>query len=562
MIVYGDPVFSSTLSRELQRLAETFARPAGEPADLLRAALVHAGQVEQAAADAGHPDLPLLEKLTDRLAAALLGESDEVEAALRAAAGAADVPLRLTIPEGPAFYALYPEQYAEAARRWLALHPRPGAVLVVGLRSVGTTFSAVVQAVLRGGGVATRRATTRPEGHPFERRVELPRELAEGITWALVVDEGPGLSGSSMAATARELERLGIPPERIAFFPGHAGEPGSSAPGWVRERWSITPRWVVSPDELQWNGGSLAEALAARTVARLGGEVAGVDDLGGGLWRRHVPGAAAIPATVPFEAPKLRVRLRDGRAVLWKFAGLAAEGSGIPAAQAALDRLTRLAQDGWTARPQEAFLGWVATPWCDGSPLRRGDGNRLLLAHVGRYVAAAAGPPLDEEEETAARERLAHMLYWNTWEALGQEAAARAREWSERIAGRHPTGLPRYGDGRLAPHEWRRLPGGEPVKVDAAGHDRDHTCIGPQPFLWDVAGALAEWEPAPPGESVLLQAAGAAELPPELLDYYRLAYATFRLGLHHLCAAQATGPDRTLHEEEVARHRAALVSRL
>jgi hypothetical protein len=147
------------------------------------------------------------------------------------------------------------------------------------------------------------------------------------------------------------------------------------------------------------------------------------------------------------------------------------------------------------------------------------------------------------------------MLYWNTKESLGDAAADRASAWSDRITARpRLASVPRYGDGRVAPHEWISTPHGRPIKTDCTGHDRDHTIVGPQPLAWDVAGALVEWQldalPLPEDAPIDL-----VELP-----YYRAAYAAFRLGQCALCASmlQAGHADRTRQLEAADRYRADL----
>src|SRR5207248_1441321 len=140
----------------------------------------------------------------------------------------------------------------------------------------------------------------------------------------------------------------------------------------------------------------------------------------------------------------------------------------------------------------------------------------------------------------AARTRLREMLYWNTWEALGEETAERTRMWCDRafeIEGEEPS--PSYGDGRMAPHEWLHLPSGRLLKMDSVGHDGDHTAVSRQPLAWDVAGALVEW--GLDGEAAIpllaaVQEAGEPTYPAALLDFYRMAYAAFRIGMTSLCA--------------------------
>ena len=96
--------------------------------------------------------------------------------------------MEVRVPEGYAFYALHPALYASAAA-----HLPPGDWRVIGIRSIGTSLSAVVAAALG----APPPVTVRPTGHPFARELRLSAELeAEWAAHAgpfVVVDEGPVL---------------------------------------------------------------------------------------------------------------------------------------------------------------------------------------------------------------------------------------------------------------------------------------------------------------------------------------------------------------------------------
>jgi hypothetical protein len=93
---------------------------------------------------------------------------------------------------------------------------------------------------------------------------------------------------------------------------------------------------------------------------------------------------------------------------------------------------------------------------------------------------------------------------------------------------------------RLAPHEWIRTRTGQLLKTDHSGHDCDHTIIGKQSILWDIAGVIVEWNLDLGGASPLLcvvEQKGFA-IEPNALAFYRMAYAAFRLGMTSLCAGQ------------------------
>ena len=81
--------------------------------------------------------------------------------------------VELRIPEGFAFYAVYPEAYVDAARRLkLVAAPR-----VIGIRSIGTSLAAVVAAALD----APEPITVRPVGDPAARMVVV---CAAGINFS------------------------------------------------------------------------------------------------------------------------------------------------------------------------------------------------------------------------------------------------------------------------------------------------------------------------------------------------------------------------------------------
>lgn len=582
MIVYGDPLYEETyaslvswLHRDALACAST-DRGQDVTLDRLRTLLILAGQVEQATHDyligvmppeqAERHIAPLnavTRRAADAFYAAWASSNDalhkpsvSVPHALRLLLGQleridslGEQPLTVKIPEGFAFYALYPEQYLVSALRWLTDHEGVSSrqAVVVGVRSIGTTLAAVVNSVLTAGGWQVNSLTVRPGGHPFAREVELSAEQLGGTTWGLVVDEGPGMSGSSMVAVAEALTRCGIARERISFFPGHGGEPGSAASEQVRGWWSGTARYVTPLREVAFEGRPLPEALAASLSGFTGEDdpVAQVDDVGGGQWRDLLYSEpSAWPAIcTPFERPKYLCTTLSGQRFLCKFEGLASIPGGFTMAEAAASQLRVQAQRGWGVAPLGVAHGFVCTPWIVGTPLARSDADVGLLAQVGRYIAEAAGPPLSASEQSAAFARLREMLYWNTWEALGQEAADRARHRADQVASSIADLSARsYGDGHLAPHEWLRSHDGRLLKVDSAGHQWDHTIVGKQPLVWDAAGAIVEWGLDDRKVAILLDAfyaAGGVSIPADALNFYGAAYAAFSLGQCHMCAGMS-----------------------
>lgn len=559
MMVYGDPSSEEPAFALLARVRQWAGSASSYEPDARRRLLIEAGQLEQALGDRLEYD-GLVERImnvTDLAADAFLGHADL--APLRKSLAEIELPpdlmVRVKVPEGFAFYALYPEQYAEAARRWARDHADSGSrqAVVVGIRSIGTSLSAVVARVLAKAGWNVGRLTVRPTGHPYARRAEIPSERLKGAVFGLVVDEGPGLSGSSMAAVAQALVLAGLDRSGIGFFPGHDCGPGSAASEETRQWWAETPRYVVGLREITWAGRSLSDEFAYRS-----GSAVRVDDLSGGMWRYAVYSSEDEwpPAFAAFERTKYRIARRDGSSLLWKFEGLSG------GADAARERMARLARRGWTVGPLDSFQGFVARPWIEGKPLCRESCDPAILAHMGCYIAEAAMPPVSESEWCAALDRVREMSYWNVRESLGEAVAERTREWIGAVA--EPPG-PTYGDGRLGPEEWLRGPGGRLVKVDCVGHRTDHTLIGAQPVAWDLAGAIVEWGLEGEAARALLKAfvaAGGEPPPASVLRFYCLAYAAFRLGQCAMCMRPADPKERRRLERAVRFYGARLLRAL
>ena len=581
MIVYGDPQFHASTSEVLRWLRRSLETVNAADLDSLRSTLIKAGQAEQAIADAaagsgasGARIVARLQTVPDLLAKAFVAHLDGPgytsqterlesarwvgEARVELERIAADVAplerlqsdaLTLKSPEGFEFYALFPEQYRMSARLWAADHAAhlPKHVRVIGVRGIGTTLSAVVCAALEASGWTAARLTARPTGHPFDRRSTLEAADIRDAEFALIVDEGPGLSGSSMVAVASALVGLGFDRRRISFLPGHGGDPGPSASAESRRWWADTPRYFTPLDRARWRprssgmatlnlGSCLAEATAR--IRGLNQPVAEARNAGGGLWRAFAYDSEADwPAvTARFESPKYLCACPDGTQVLWKFAGLGAwAGNEATAAELALARSCSLADGNWAPQPLGFSHGFIAIPWVEGRRLTPADANDAkVLRRVADYLTRSGGPALSPGEQARSVDRLREMARCNILEAFNDCKCVEvfdALPWSKDGAAAS------YGDGRMAPHEWVRMRAGELVKTDVFGHAADHTVVGRQSALWDVAGVIVEWDLRPKAREKLLAWLSLFPLGAELraLRFYEIAYAAFRLGQTTLC---------------------------
>lgn len=510
MLVYGDHCERTDASERLveigERLDAVRAMPSGiERHAQLVAALIEAGRVQQGIADAAGDDAPVGEFVAG-LARAIVqswdsafGQVGELPTLPLVATQSVD----LRLPEGFAFYALYPEAYAEAARK-LRLRAAPR---VIGIRSIGTTLGAIVAAALD----APRATTVRPFGDPFARQVELPNDLTDDDAHFVIVDEGPGLSGSSFGCVADELQRRGVPLERIAFLPSHAGELGPEASEEHRDRWSKAQRVAAQfkPIFLEERFGPLESFSTGH----------------------------------PFESLKF-LGTHEGSRVLLKFAGLGATGERKLAMARAL-HAARL-----TVEPLALVHGFLVERWCGEARALRAD--EKPVEQIGRYIGARARMFPAEDANGASIGDLIEMCRRNIELAFGQPATL--ARWSEQALSRAMRRV--RTDNKLDRGEWLRSPDGRLLKYDALDHHQAHDLIGCQDAAWDIAGAIVEFELDASDRGRLIMSSGCT-VDADLLQFYQFAYCAFRLGRAHLAAAAGGSSHRLQHD--VDRYRRATI---
>ncbi|MEK0084724.1 hypothetical protein U1T56_16340 [Geminicoccaceae bacterium SYSU G07066] len=533
MIVFRDhdeeadpgPLLTGLLAR-----AGTLLQGRSGPArDDLVALLIDLGVLEAAIADALFPERDDRSPLADALRRASSCAGRMLHASWRgeplaewpralvtaleqAAALPLPSPVRLKTPEGYAYYALYPEMYLAAAER-LARRTGPARAVCIGLRGIGTSLAAVVAATLAAEGWTVESLTLRPRGHPFDRRPAATVRLAAWLParkdgFFLVVDEGPGLSGSSLCGTAAWLSGLGIPDERIVLFPSRDPDPATLISDEARARWQRHRKEHV-PFEA---------AILPRAPFP-----AGSRELSGGAWRSLVYATeAAWPATAPmFERRKFLAEGTYGRPVLHKFAGLGRYG------RAAHARGQALAEAGFGPEILGYRQGFLAQRWIDGRPLAAGGADGAFLRWAARYfVHRARRFPTGEP---ARPEALLEMIRTNLAEGLGEPAGLAGLDRHLRGFGEVPAVAI---DGRVRPHEWLATGHGY-CKVDNTDHHADHLYPGPTDIAWDLAGFGAEFALAPAALADLARAVADRTGDPGLaarLPFYELAYLAARLG--------------------------------
>lgn len=469
-------------------------------------ALLLAGELESALADSDVGQQKF-DATTNGLADVLVNSQAIADAdALLAILDATQVPekLSLSVPEGFAYYALHPLAFADVLDHLPFYSSRAA---VVGIRTIGATLSAVTAAALRKRGLGVERITVRPAGHPYNRQTRLSsrqiefvkKETTAGSAF-LVVDEGPGLSGSSFLSVAEALVEGGVPGESITLVCSHAPEfdrlcTENAAERGRRFRWVPVPQKVRRPQD-------------ADTC------------IGAGEWRRYfIPEPASWPASwLNFERLKYLSRA-DAEPRLYKFLGLGRYGREV------FNREAALAASGFAVPPRMEHDGFGSYPYVPGRPMSEADITEGVLARLAAYCALRVHTFPAESADLAALQQMAeHNLQQLRFDL--------------------PVGLqlehPVVADGRMQPHEWLLTGTGQILKTDSGGHGDDHFFPGPVDIAWDLASAIVEWQMSPRTMRAFLEMyrrASGDNAEKRIADYIT-AYTVFRCA-YCLMAANA-----------------------
>ncbi|WP_394844550.1 hypothetical protein LZC95_46785 [Pendulispora brunnea] len=438
---------------------------------------------------------------------------------------------RLRAMEGYTHYAVYPEMYVLAAEQARAAASE---WCVVGIRSIGLSLGACVAAGLD----APAPFSVRPIGPPFQRALAigpaLEARLLQGPEAAYaIVDEGPGLSGSSFGCVADWLEARKVAPERIHFFPSHRGDVGARGSEAHRARWKRSARHVIDFEDVFLHGPAKDARLEQMFVDHLGPPEGPCEDLGAGAWRAHrFAHERDWPACLPHrERRKYRVRAA-GTSWLLRFAGLGRYGEEMMA------RARRLAAEGLVPPVLAYRHGFIAEEWLgDHIPLSVADVPRAdVVEAVVRHLTFLARERAQGAAMGAMPLRLLEMLEHNIRSALGQEMARHARQrWEGALREVVACHEPILGDNKMHAWEWLVAPNGRILKTDALDHHAAHDLIGAQDIGWDMAGARIELGLSNADHESLVRAVALRtgyRRTHTQLAFYQLAYAAFQLGLH------------------------------
>ncbi len=535
MFVFRDgrnTIPGSTLARELaEAVRRVFSDSSSSIEKRLIDALLRAGEFECALADADSPSATEMAHLTDALADALVGPCNlgmSCSDLLRLIPEHPPEVLKVSPPEGFAYYALHPLDYSDLAT---SMPRTSGAALVIGIRSIGATLSALVAAAFRLRGVRVARMTVRPEGHPYDRRAkftsgqaELVQESANSQAEFVVADEGPGMSGSSFLSVGDALLGCHVPRERIAFLCSRIPDPDTLRAANGGERWRSFRTYYVKKN---WRLPADAKIY-----------------VGGGEWRRPLLGDTAQWSACWTQMERLKFLTAD-RSSLFKFEGFGRYGEIV------VERAKRIADAGFGPTPVDFAQGFSLCPVIAGHPATSRDLSTNHLLRMAAYCAFRAREfRCDQDPDWR---QLETMVRFN----FGQEFGIDLPFEPGILANPSPVVV----DGKMMPHEWICSRSGELSKVDNANHGDDHFFPGPTDIAWDLAGAIVEWDmdAAAARRFVTEYERLSGDRVGERLPGFLMAYAVFRLGYCNMAAAAMKG----LEEEHrlafaYARYRAFL----
>lgn len=464
--------------------------------DGVLSALLYAGELECAIADQGGATQPWA-AATDALAAALVAaEPHDVSFQQLRTLEAAAPPEELVLgdPEGFAYYALHPLAFSDVLTRLTSL---PARAVVLGIRSIGVTLSAVLAAALKKHGCQAERVSIRPMGHPYDRYAEFDagqlQIVKNGISASaafFVVDEGPGISGSSFLSVAEALVKAGVAHTQITLVCSYEPRVDLLHAPDAPQRWRKF-HWVAVPGELRLPAGAQLY-------------------IGGGEWRSHFQrNESCWPASwMNLERVKYLSSGRDDPR-FFKFLGLGHYGRQVAEREAAI------AAAGFGPKPRAECHGFASYPLLDGQPMLARDLSESVLARMAAYCAFRAQAFRTDAVDLPALQQMAEH---NAQELRFEGSPALELE------------RPSLVDSRMQPHEWILTTDGQMMKTDSGIHGDDHFLPGATDIAWDLAGAIIEWKMDARDTEAFLEMyhRASGDDARKRIDGYLKAYTVFR----------------------------------
>ena len=341
----------------------------------------------------------------------------------------------------------------------------------------------------------------------------------------IVVDEGPGLSGSSFLAVAEALERAGVQTEKIILVSAHEPNTNALCAENAARRWQ---RFHCMP---------------VVTEVRRPSEA--VDFIGGGQWRSRVfANKFHWPdAWTTFERLKYLSSSNHDERRFFKFAGLGHYGNVV------FERERQVAIAGFGLMPRQESEGFISYPWIDGRSSTASDLSPTILAQLADYCAF--------------RQR-AFAVELSNLDALQAMSEHNLRELGLDMPVKLRLERPVIADGKMQPHEWLLSIDGKLLKTDSGSHGDDHFFPGPTDIAWDLAGAIVEWkmneEQTTEFLNIYHRASGDDAVP--RIDSFIKAYTVFRLAYCLMAANAMTGSYEQPRLQQTAATYRSILTRL
>ncbi|MDG5815353.1 hypothetical protein QA601_09700 [Chitinispirillales bacterium ANBcel5] len=429
------------------------------------------------------------------------------------------------IPEGYAFYSLYPETFYDASEKIIdELHPKK--VVCIGLRSIGTSLSAAVTSVLLANGVDVSSFTVRPFGDTFNRQIKLDNQMIEKfIHWDayyLIVDEGPGLSGSSFCGTAEYLEKFGIPGERIVFLPSWIPSSKNFVCQKSRERWNNYKKFTGEFDKV-WKKIQNNLISAEPTLT----------DISGGKWRYHLFSRPALwPAVNPYhERRKYLLDTINTGTIVAKFSGLGRY-------QKETEKIATILSNTYSSPVLKVQNGFVFYRFMDVK--EDASSSLCTLFHtVVDYLVFRSKRLLCEQ--LTSYEQMLEMIEGNISKIGRKDLLKKLKKVliNTELYRRRPIAV----DSRMLPHKWIYSEN-RWVKLDGTDHYRDQFLPAAQDIAWDIAGFCIEFALCNRSTkdflSIYKEKSGDYELD-RVLPFHFIAYTVFRIGYSALAKESLSG---------------------
>jgi hypothetical protein len=458
------------------------------------------------------------------------------------------------VSEGFAFYGLFPETYLEAAKKF-ASQCNKKSLTVIGIRTIGTTLSAIVSATLTLLGYDTASFTVRPVGEPFDRKIRVSNELKKDIKSKInesfiITDEGPGLSGSSFGGTAQFLSELGVCDKNIIYFP--SWEPQSSMLNcrMARDHWERHSRISGSFESVWIDTGRMQRLFNADSLI----------DLSAGMWREKLSkNCSGLPPVHPHHERRkylvVKSAVKNEPATLIKFSGLGRYG------EMTCQRAAHLQKSGCSLPVKSYASGFIEYEFIENNYRWIKDITLDFLYSAAKYTAFLKKTfPVNVIESPEA---MIEMVKVNITESIGDSFLDKLNIYQKYIDDSLYMKNGTAVDGKMQLHKWFHYEN-RYIKTDHTDHHHDQFFPGNQDIAWDIAGGCIEWNLNNDHEKYFIDAyikeSGDTSVVNRVLPN-KIAYCAFRVGISKLFSQVLRGTyDGILFEKKYEYYKNCLIN--